>query len=197
MLFSKKYDIFYEHTEIFEHHAHKTWSWTCDLVVLKLYKTQRSQKIMKLIDMSFLGFFCWELVRRALDKETDKGRTGCFFAECQYSRHSTKREPLLSVTVALGKVSVAVTWHRDLAECHGGTRQSLCRRHLAPWRRLFIAEYQVALDKVFVECPTKSNRYISRHCRCIVYRDFFAECNTWQRFHRAFFTGTRQSRCFR
>jgi hypothetical protein len=68
---------------------------------------------MKLVDMSFLDFFCRELVRRALDKKTDKGRTGCFFAECQYSRHSTKREPLPSVTVALGKVSVAVTWHRD------------------------------------------------------------------------------------
>jgi hypothetical protein len=40
MLFSTSYDIFQEHARMFEHHAHETWPWTCDPVVLKLYKTQ-------------------------------------------------------------------------------------------------------------------------------------------------------------
>jgi hypothetical protein len=40
MLFSKSYSLFYKQDGIFEHHAHKTWQRTCDLVVLKLYKTQ-------------------------------------------------------------------------------------------------------------------------------------------------------------
>jgi hypothetical protein len=44
----------------------------------------------------------------------------------------------------------------DFAECHGGTQQRLCHRHLASWRRLVFAEYQVSLGKAFVECPTKS-----------------------------------------
>jgi hypothetical protein len=40
MLFSTSYSLFYEQTGIFEHHAHETWPWTCDSVVLKLHKTQ-------------------------------------------------------------------------------------------------------------------------------------------------------------
>jgi hypothetical protein len=38
---------------------------------------------------------------------------GSFFAEYQYSRNSAKSEPLMSVTVALVTVSVAVTWRCD------------------------------------------------------------------------------------
>jgi hypothetical protein len=63
------------------------------------------------------------LVRRALDKEgafaechlilsvkeLAKEPTECFFAECQYSKHSTKSESLPSVTMALGKISIAIT----------------------------------------------------------------------------------------
>ena len=40
MLFNTSYGLFEEQTGIFEHHAHETWPWTYDLVVLKLYKTQ-------------------------------------------------------------------------------------------------------------------------------------------------------------
>jgi hypothetical protein len=40
MLFSTSYSLFLEHTGIFEHHAHETRPRTCDLVVLKLDKTQ-------------------------------------------------------------------------------------------------------------------------------------------------------------
>jgi hypothetical protein len=40
VLFSTSYDLFQEHAGIFEHHSHKTWPWTCDPVVLKLYKTK-------------------------------------------------------------------------------------------------------------------------------------------------------------
>jgi hypothetical protein len=57
------------------------------------------------------GLF-WESVHTN-SYELAKAPTGCFFVECQYSGHSTKSEPLSSVTVALGKVSVAVTWRRD------------------------------------------------------------------------------------
>jgi hypothetical protein len=43
-------------------------------------------------------------------KDPVKGPTGDFFAECQYSEHSAKSEPLSSVTLwALGTDSVAVT----------------------------------------------------------------------------------------
>jgi hypothetical protein len=48
-----------------------------------------------------------------LGEGTDKGSTGCFFAECQYNRQSAKSEPLPSVTIALGKVLVALTCRRD------------------------------------------------------------------------------------
>jgi hypothetical protein len=40
MLFITSYDLFQEQTKIFEHHAHETRPRICDLVVLKLYKTQ-------------------------------------------------------------------------------------------------------------------------------------------------------------
>jgi hypothetical protein len=40
ILFSTSYNIFQKQTEIFEHYANETWLWTCDLVVLKLYKPQ-------------------------------------------------------------------------------------------------------------------------------------------------------------
>jgi hypothetical protein len=40
MLFSTSYSLFQEQTGFFEHHAHETWTGTCDPVVLKLYKTQ-------------------------------------------------------------------------------------------------------------------------------------------------------------
>jgi hypothetical protein len=68
------------------------------------------------------------LVRRALDKEgafaechlisldkgPGKGPMGSFFVECQYSGHSAKSEPFLSVTLwALDTGSVIVIWHRD------------------------------------------------------------------------------------
>jgi hypothetical protein len=44
MLFSTSYSLFQEKTRIFEHHAHETRPGTCDLVVLKLYKTQTNSK---------------------------------------------------------------------------------------------------------------------------------------------------------
>jgi hypothetical protein len=40
MLFSTSYDIFQEQSRIFEHYAHETWPWNCDVVVLKLYKIE-------------------------------------------------------------------------------------------------------------------------------------------------------------
>jgi hypothetical protein len=57
--------------------------------------------------------------------------------------------------------------------------------HLAPWRRLFFAEYQVALGKVFAECPTKSTRQRSR-CRYTVHRDLFVKSHTRQRVCEVF-----------
>jgi hypothetical protein len=47
MLFCTSYCLFQKHIEIVEHHAHETWPWTCDPIVLKLYKTQKGQKNYK------------------------------------------------------------------------------------------------------------------------------------------------------
>jgi hypothetical protein len=83
-----------------------------------------------------------------LDKGTSKwAHMVFFFAEGRSIRHSAK-EPLPSVTVALNKVSVTVTWRRDgdffFAECPTkSTRQrSRCR-------------YAVHRD-FYVECHTRA-----------------------------------------
>jgi hypothetical protein len=101
-----------------------------------------------------------------LAKDLLKGPTGSFFAECQYSGHLAKSEPLPSVNTVDAR-------HR-------------LRRYLAPWQRLFFVEYWLTLDKVFAECPIKSTRQRSR-CRCIVRRAFFAECHTRQSLRQVFF----------
>jgi hypothetical protein len=46
-------------------------------------------------------------------KELAKRPTGGFFAEGRYRKHSAKMELFPSVTVALGKVSITVTWRRN------------------------------------------------------------------------------------
>jgi hypothetical protein len=48
-----------------------------------------------------------------LGKGNSKGAHVGFFVEGQYRRHSVKRDPLSSVTLALGKVSVIATWRHD------------------------------------------------------------------------------------
>jgi hypothetical protein len=57
-------------------------------------------------------------------KELVKGPTESFFAECQYSGHSAKSEPLSSVTLWALDTSLEV-----VAECpmYSGTHQRLCR----------------------------------------------------------------------
>jgi hypothetical protein len=75
-----------------------------------------------------------------LATEMAKEPTWCFVAEFLYSRHSTKSEPLPSITVTLDTVSVAVTW------------------------RLSFVEYLVTLGKVFTECLIKSTRQRNRFC---------------------------------
>jgi hypothetical protein len=57
------------------------------------------------------AFAKWLLIHST--KELTKGTTEAFFTEGRYRRHSIKREPLPSVTVALDKVSVTVTWRRN------------------------------------------------------------------------------------
>jgi hypothetical protein len=44
MLLSTSYGLIQEQTRNSEHHVHETWPWTCDPVVLKLYKTQTKSK---------------------------------------------------------------------------------------------------------------------------------------------------------
>jgi hypothetical protein len=74
--------------------------------------------------------------QRALDKEADKGTHWRIICRVIVGRHSAKKVPLCRVSPnTLGKGAVSVT--------------------LAPWRRLFFAEYCLALDKVYAECPKK------------------------------------------
>jgi hypothetical protein len=76
---------------------------------------------------------------------------------------------------------------RPFAECMSAdTWQRCCLRHPTSWWSLFFAEYRLALNKVFVECPIKSTRQRSR-CRCTIRRALFGECHTRQRLCRVFF----------
>jgi hypothetical protein len=70
MLFSTSYRLFQEKTRIFEHHAHETWLWTCDPVVLKLYKTQKNRK-------SWNFSTCHDIIWREPDKKLTLFREIC------------------------------------------------------------------------------------------------------------------------
>jgi hypothetical protein len=97
-------------------------------------------------------------------KELVKGPTGSFFAECQYSGHSAKNEPLLSVALwALGKGFVAVSWRRgnDFSlPSTGDTWQSiyrvpdkkvLCKEAVVDVQFTKLSSPSVTLSKAFAE----------------------------------------------
>jgi hypothetical protein len=117
-------------------------------------------------------------------KTNKKGLSGQF-VECH--DHSTPQrrhigKPVKKVPGALGKGTSKEAYWNLL--CWVVVQQILGKEAvtvtLAPWRHFFFAKHQVALDKVFVECPTKSNQQRS-HCRCLVHRDLFAESHTQQK----------------
>jgi hypothetical protein len=59
MLLSTSYGLNQEQTENFEHHVHRIWLRTCDLVVLKLYKTQTklgNHETCRFVMISYLEF---------------------------------------------------------------------------------------------------------------------------------------------
>jgi hypothetical protein len=59
MLLSIGYGLVQEQPKNFEHHIHVTWPRTCDIVVLKLYKTQTKSKNYKT---------CRDIISRGCDK---------------------------------------------------------------------------------------------------------------------------------
>jgi hypothetical protein len=91
--------------------------------------------------------------QRALGKEADKGIHWRILCRVLVGRHSAKKIHICRVSPnTLGKNVVSVT--------------------LMPWRRLFFAEYCLALGKVCVECPKKSTRQ-RRLYRCTVHQALF------------------------
>jgi hypothetical protein len=99
-----------------------------------------------------------------LGKGNSKGAHVGFFVEGRYRRHSAKREPLSSVTLALGKVSVIATWCRDgnfsLPRTRWHSSKSLSGARQKVFGKEVVADLQltetflpsVTLGKDFAEC---------------------------------------------
>jgi hypothetical protein len=78
---------------------------------------------------------------------------GDFFAKGRYRRHSAKRESLPSVTTALGKVSVTVTWRRDdNFSLPSAWQKVLGKEAVADVQFTETSLPSVTLGKDFVEC---------------------------------------------
>jgi hypothetical protein len=126
---------------------------------LKWYKTQTNSEnhetcLQVMISYVEGAFAECHLIRSA--KDLVKGPTGSFLAECQYSGHSAKSEPLPSVTLwtlDIGSVAVMATLlYQVSADTRQSPEKSTRQRSCCHVQFVELSVPSVTLGKAFTEC---------------------------------------------